>query len=324
MKRLKQLFSLIFAALLCTTLSACFGFDESLTGSELPAASTFSIRYIDVGQADAALVECDGHYMLIDGGNRGDSSLIYSVLQSESVRKLDIIVATHAHEDHVGGLAGALNYATAALALCPVASYDSTAFENFKTYAEANGGGITIPEVGDTYTLGSATIEILGVNEGASGESEEGAEDGEDAEDDGSATNNSSVVLKITYGNTTFLFTGDAEYDEEMAILERGTDVSATVLKVSHHGATDGNPWKFLEAVSPEYAIISVGEDNDYGHPSQKTLSRLEELGAQIYRTDVQGDIYLTSDGQTVTITTEKTATEEELMTPGTQASSEE
>ncbi len=271
---------------------------ETTEPEQLPADSTFSIHYIDVGQADAALVECDGHYMLIDGGNKGDSSVIYSVLKSTSVSKLDIVVGTHAHEDHIGGIPGAYNYTTADLTLCPVTSYDSEAFEDFKTYADKNGGGITIPSVGDTYSLGSATVEILGVN-------------------GGSDPNNTSIVLMITYGSTSFLFTGDAEREAEQAILNRGADLSATVLKVGHHGSDTSTTYPFLREIMPQYAIISVGEGNSYGHPTDDNLSRLRDADVTVYRTDLNGDIFLTSDGQTVSITSDKNVSQEEIMTPG-------
>lgn len=266
------------------------------TSSDTSSNSTFSVRFLDVGQADAALIECDGHYMLIDGGNVEDSSLIYSVLSNANIRHLDIIVGTHTHEDHIGGLAGALNYATSDLILCPMSEYDSEAFNNFKSYAENQNNGLTIPQVGDIYELGSADIEILGVNSS-------------------SDPNNSSIILMIYYGETKFLFTGDAEYEAEQAVLCSGADLSATVLKVGHHGSDTSTSYIWLNAIMPEYAVISVGEDNSYDHPTDAVLSRLRDADVKTYRTDLNGDIVAISDGKNVSISTEKTASEKEIYT---------
>lgn len=266
----------------------------------LPEESTFSIKFIDVGQADAALVECDGHYLLIDGGNKEDSSLIYSVLKKENVPHLDIIVGTHAHEDHIGGLPGAFNYTNADLTLCVTKSYDSDAFGDFKRYADQKGGGIVVPSVGDTYSLGSATINILGVN-------------------GGSDTNDTSIVLMITYGETKFLFTGDAEREAEQAILSSGASLSATVLKVGHHGSDTSTTYPFLREIMPTYAVISVGDGNSYGHPTDDTLSRLRDADVVVYRTDLQGDIVCTSDGKSVSFSVEKNTNADTLTAPDQQ-----
>lgn len=246
-------------------------------------SGSFTIHFIDVGQADSTLVTCDGHSMLIDGGNADDSNLVYSVLQRETDGHLDYVVGTHAHEDHIGGLSGAFEADTADVTFCPVTEYDSKAFRNFKTRADERGGGITIPAVGDTFTLGEASVTVVAVNS---------------VPED---TNNTSIVIRIVYGDTSFLFTGDAEQETEEKILESGQDIESTVLKVGHHGSSTSTSQAFLDAVSPTYAVISCGKDNSYGHPHSETLAKLASAGVEVLRTDELGDIYCTSDGSEVT-----------------------
>ena len=242
------------------------------------------VLFIDVGQADAALVTCGGESLLIDGGNVADSSTVYTILEKNGVTHLDYIVCTHAHEDHVGGLSGALEACTAGTVYCPVTDYDSKAFRNFSDRVAEQNCELTVPKAGETFALGAAEVEILACDP--------------EAED----TNNTSIVLRVSYGETSFLFRADAETPVERELLDAGTDLSATVLKVGHHGSGTSTSYRFLNEVMPAYAMISVGKDNSYGHPDEAVLSRLEDAGARILRTDELGDILFVSDGKTVTL----------------------
>lgn len=254
----------------------------------LPDDSTFEVHYIDVGQGDSALVLCDGKAMLIDGGESSESSKIYAYLKNQGIAHLDYIVATHAHSDHIGGLSGALNYASVGVALCPVTDYDSKTFDSFVKYLDKQGVSITVPTAGDTFSLGSATVQILGPQK--------------DYDD----PNDTSIVMKVVYGETSFLFTGDAERTAEADIIDAGYDLSATVLKVGHHGSDTSTSYPFLREIMPEYAVIQVGKDNSYGHPTEDTLSRLRDADVKVYRNDLQGTIICTSDGEKVSFSTER------------------
>ncbi len=295
-RKLSACFLLLLCFLLlfnsCMTPEPPTDTDEPLsTSAEAPITppdgASFAVHFIDVGQADAALVICDGKTMLIDGGNADDSNLIYSYLKKQSISHLDYVICTHAHEDHVGGLSGALTAATAGKVYAPVSDYDSRAFRNFAAKANES-GGILIPEAGEQWALGSATVTVLGPVKPYE------------------ETNDTSIVLRIVFGKTSFLFTGDMEKTAEADLLDADLVPQSTVLKIGHHGSTTSSSYRFLRAVAPRYGVISVGTDNSYGHPHDEILSRLRDAEVTLYRTDLQGDIICTSDGVAVTFTTSK------------------
>ena len=312
-KRLQKLKnkSRIISALLCICMLLCIcsctneavpiteepnapGQSENVTETEAPKDTTdyskhsFAVHYIDVGQGDAALVLCDDKTMLIDGGKPHASSIIYTYLKNLNIDYLDYIVASHADDDHIGGLSAPLAKMKVGNVLAPETEADTRSYESLKNKTAEQGLTITHPKPGESLDFGSSKVEFYGPIT----ESE-------------SDRNNGSIVMKIIYGNTSFLFTGDAEREEEQEILNAGYDLSATVLKVGHHGSKNSTTYPFLREIMPKYAVISVG-DNNYGHPTEDTLSRLRDADVKVYRTDMQGDIVATSDGKIVTVTTKK------------------
>lgn len=257
--------------------------------SALASDGELHVYFVDVGQADGAIILCDDEVMMIDGGNKGDSSLIYSMLRNTlGIEHIDYMIATHPHEDHVGGLAGALNACTVDVLYTPILDYDSKAFRSMMKYALVQNTEIIIPQPGNIFSVGSASVEILAPLK------------------DYNNYNDLSIVAKITYGKTSFLFTGDIEWDAEHDLVESGVDLSADVLKVCHHGSDTSSSYVFLRAVMPSYAIISVGEGNSYGHPTEEVLSRLGDAGAMLLRTDELGTILCRSDGNELTFVFEK------------------
>ena len=261
--------------------------------ADLPAASdTFEVRFLDIGQGDAALVRCGEETMLIDGGKVKNNQRLVARLRQLGVEHLDAVICSHPDEDHCGGLAAVLAATPADVFYCSVDSWHTKAFSDVVKYADEQGIGVTVPQTGDSFSLGAASVVFLGP-----------------VQDYGDDPNEGSLVARVRYGQTSFLFTGDMGFEAEDDMLDTGVDVSATVLKVAHHGSAGSSSTEFLEAVCPQYAVISVGADNDYGHPTQAALNRLSNCGIPVYRTDLQGEIIAVSDGTAVTITTEKTNT---------------
>lgn len=264
--------------------------------SSVTGVSEFVVYFLDVGEGDSSVIVCDGHAMIIDGGDSGNSGYIYSFLKNHAITKLDYVVCTHPDADHVGGLSGALNYAKANRVFCTVADHNTDTFKSFAKYSQAQGKKIEVPAVGDTFSLGSAKIKIVGPYE---------------------LSGNSSLVLRIEYGETSFLFTGDAELSDEKEILEHNPKLKSTVLKVGHHGSGTSTSVSFLDSVAPEYAVITVGGDNSYGHPAEAVLERLREAGVRLYRTDMQGLIECRSDGKALSFTVEKNSDADTYIAAG-------
>ena len=278
--------------LLCLLLSSCSLLDPIATvpRNDYPTtqADSLSVHYIDVGQADCALLECAGQYMIIDGGNVDDSDLVVTYLQDQGVEQLHTVVCTHAHEDHVGGLAAVLAVYPTEQILSPTRTYSSACFDDFLYYADQQDIAITIPDPGDSFYLGNAEVTVLGPVKSYAD------------------PNNTSIVVKVEFGDTSFLFTGDMEKDAETDMLDYGMDVSADVLKVGHHGSSTSTGYRFLYEVDPEYAVISVGTDNTYGHPHRETVAILADAGVPMLRTDELGTILAVTDGSEITFTWEK------------------
>ena len=287
---MKKIFAILLA--LCLLLSGCITVEIHLPeqGASVPADGKLTIHYIDVGQADAILLEEGGKYMLIDGGNKDDGQLMVSYLQNEGVEQLEAVVCTHAHEDHVGGLPSVLAvYPTAAI-YAPTRTYASRIFDDFMYYADQQRQEVIIPKPGDSWNLGDARITVLGPVESYA------------------ETNDTSIVLKVVYGNTSFLFTGDMEVEAENDMLEYWDNdelFHVDVLKVGHHGSDTSTGYRFLNAVMPTYGVIPVGTDNSYGHPHKEPLARLRQAGVSTFRTDLLGHVIAVSDGQEVSFTWE-------------------
>lgn len=262
-----------------------------------------TVHFIDVGQADCALVEYNGQYLLIDGGNREDGQLVVSYLEQQGVQELAAVICSHAHEDHVGGLPAVLAVYPTAAVYAPTRTYSSNIFDKFLYYTDQQGLEVTIPAPGEEITLGEVTGTFLGPVRSYAD------------------TNNTSLVLRLAFGETTFLFTGDMETDAESDLLDHWGDenplLHADVLKMGHHGSNTSSGYRFLNAVDPDYAVISVGTGNSYGHPHREPMARLRQAEITALRTDELGHILAHSDGTTVTFTWQNQNAQPEDVTPG-------
>ena len=267
-----------------------------------------TVHYLDVGQADSILIQSpSGKTMLIDAGNRDDSEFVKSYVGNLGIEKIDIMIGTHPHEDHIGGMEAVIEAFDIGRIYMPKATASTKTYKNLLTAIKNKKLKVTPAVLGRIDFDTDLEVDILAPNSG-----------------DYKDLNDFSVVVKLTYSEKAFLFTGDAEEVSEKEILDKGYNVKADVLKVGHHGSISSTSAKFLKAVSPEYAVISVGQNNDYGLPDETILERLETANIKVFRTDTDGTIIAKSDGRTVTFNKEKLSGTDDEQQPHVQPGASE
>lgn len=290
-----KILALIFAILVVFTYNYYNKPEENIShgykNEEInEVSSDLKVYFLDVGQADSILITSNNHNMLIDAGNNEDGPLLVNYIKNNlGIDKFDYIVGTHPHEDHIGGLDDIINNFEIENIYLPDVITTTKTFEDVIDAIANKDLEITIPEIDSDFTLGESNINVIYT--------------GTDEKD----LNNSSIVLKLSFGNNSFLFTGDATKEIEKSILDKNIDID--VLKIGHHGSAYSTSNEFLLKTTPSYAIISVAEKNSYNHPSKDTLNRIKKFTDKIYITSELGTILVTSNGKDITIENFKTNT---------------
>lgn len=262
--------------------------EKPVTGSNL------EVHYIDVGQGDATLIVCGDEAMLVDAGDDSKGTAIQLYLRKRNISKLKYVVATHPDADHIGGLDVIIYKYDCGQVLIPNCANDTSAYGDMQDSMRIKGYMPHVVEIGEKYTLGDAEIEILSPS----------------TEFTFAETNDSSIVFRLDHGENSFLFTGDVTIPPQQALIyDPDLNIDVDVLKVPHHGANSAYIKGFYDEVSPQYAVISCGRGNRYGHPRQEVLDDLRNRGAKLFRTDEQGTIIAVSDGMTISFNTEPSTT---------------
>jgi len=247
------------------------------------------VYFLDVGQADSILITTDGASMLIDAGNNADGAGVVDYLKDKGIKKLEYVIGTHPHEDHIGGLDNVIDSFQVGKVIMPDAENDTKTYRDVIAAENQKNLTTTFPKVGATYTLKQARFEILSPDSNYS------------------EANENSIVIRLVYYSESFLFCGDADIINEAAMVNSGKDLQSDVIKIGHHGSATSSTASFLKVVSPEYAVISVGQGNTYGHPTQTALSSIAQVGAKLYRTDKDGTVIFKTDGKTMSVSEENT-----------------
>ncbi len=263
---------------------------ERVETKPVTTTSALEVSFIDVGQADSILLENDGHYMLVDAGNNEDGDKLVSYFKEKNIETFDYVVGTHPHEDHIGGLDNIINNFNIENFYMPDVITTTMTFEEVLDALENKNIELTIPKENDTFNLGDVSIKVLYV--------------GDESESD---LNDTSIILKVIDQNVSFLLTGDASLKIENSIST--SDLKSTVLKLGHHGSVTSTNQELLEKISPQYAIVSAGINNQYGHPHDEVINLLNQENIKTYRTDTDGTITFKTDGKNIEVETEKTDT---------------
>ena len=287
-KKAQLLTIILFGAI--AAFSLYFGKDITKTNIGIPSG-TLEISYLDVGQGDSAYIKVNDFDILIDAGPRSDSDKLIKQLEDKNIDDFEIVIATHPHEDHIGGMTKVFDRYNVENFYMPKTTNTTKTFENMMKAVSNEGLKAKVIKEGTSFELGEgARIEVYSPID-------------ENYDD----FNNYSPIMKLTYGNNTFIFTGDAEKEVEREVLDKySNDLKSDVIKFGHHGSSTSSTKEFMEAVSPKYGIISCGLDNTYGHPHRETLDLINKMNIKAYRTDKQGQITIISDGNNIEIKTEK------------------
>lgn len=241
------------------------------------------VHYIDVGQGDSILVQKNNENMLIDTGTNASTDKLISYLKNQGVKRIDYLVLTHPHEDHIGGADAVIRDFDIGKIYMPKVSTSTRTFRDVIKAMRAKNLKATDPDLLTTFNVGDAKCVVYGPINRIKGD-----------------FNTYSIVIKLTYKNNKFLFTGDAQSSNEQDMIEEGYDLSADVLKLGHHGSHTSTSDEFLDKVNPKYAVVSCGKGNDYGHPHKETVTKLKNRNIPLYRTDEDGTIVCTSDGTSI------------------------